>query len=160
MAGRFATPWVPRVTYAAAGTGVAPWLISGSHRSGFHLAHARIDVDVQVLLPLLRLGELVGQHLDLATDLGDVGLDAFEIAQQVEAQLLALLLERHHARVERLGEAVEARLRGRDGLARLLVVEHARVRLLKRESEHQEGGLEADAAHPCRAEARPTWLSI
>ncbi len=50
----------------------------------FQLAHARVEVDVQVALAFLRLFEFVGQHFDLAADLGDVALQSFDVVGEVD----------------------------------------------------------------------------
>ena len=48
------------------------------------LADARVDVEVQVLLPLVRDLDLVRRHLELAAHLRDVGAQRFDLAREVE----------------------------------------------------------------------------
>ena len=94
----------------------------------FDLAQPGVEVDVEVALALLRFGQLVRQHFDLAADLRDVGLDGLEVAQEVEPLVLRLLLERGEPRFEILLQLVEPRVGRRDALARFVVVEQRGVR--------------------------------
>ena len=66
---------------AAASAGAAGLAASAAAAAGrrLQLAHARIEVDVEILLPLLRLAELVGQHLDLAAQLREVAAHALDL---------------------------------------------------------------------------------
>ena len=101
-------------------------------------AHARVEVDVEVALPLLRLGELVRQHLDLAAHPRDVRLELLDRAEHLDQPLrLQLLLERRDAVLELLLHLRQAHVRLGDALSRLLVVEQRRVRDAAGERERQ-----------------------
>ena len=92
------------------------------------LAQTRVEIEVKILLPLLRRLQFVGQRFDLSAQAGDfLGL-ALQLAGQVELGA-ALLVE---ARLRLVAEIL-------DLAARLVVVEQARVRLADAERGEQQG---------------------
>ncbi len=89
---------------------------------------ARIEVEVEVALPLLDLLVLVRQHLDAAAQARDLCVQALDLAKQVDdAQAAHALLEAGNA----LGCLARGLLlrgaRVLDALARLVVVEEPGV---------------------------------
>ena len=122
----------------ASGRGVGIGRRRGRTAGRLELAHARVEIDVQIALALLRLLELVSQHLDLPAQPRDVALDLLDAVEEIDQALAAqLLLERRDAVVELLLHLREALVRVGDALARLLVIEQRGVRRLRERSERE-----------------------
>ena len=106
-----------------------PRIGSRRARRALQLAQPPIEIQIQIALALLRLIEFVGQYFVLAAQFGDVGLDVFDVLQQIhQALALERRLERANALVERALELVDAALEHIDAMARLIVIKYARVR--------------------------------
>jgi len=117
-------------------------------RCAFQLAHARVEVDIQIALALLRLLELVGQHLDLAADLGDVALQPLDVVGEIdERPALQLPLELGNAVVQVLLQLVDALVCRDNALARFLVIEQRGVRELRDEGNERKRSERRVPAH-------------
>src|SRR5581483_1244649 len=118
---------------------------------GFELAHARIEIDVQIALPLLRLRKLVGHHFELTAQLRDFGLELLDLREEIGQTLVAQLrLDRGQALVEHLADLVDTLVGLLDASARLVVIEE---RVRRRCGERQQ-----PAAHGRCQHARSAML--
>jgi hypothetical protein len=98
----------------------------------------------------LRLGKLVGQHLDLATQPRRLGLQQLHLIEELdEALAFELRFQRGDAIVELLLDLRETLIRRLDALARLFVIEQCRVRRHADEQQRRQ-------CCPCQSTDRET----
>ncbi len=87
----------------------------------------------------MRLLELVGQHFVLAAQLGDIGLDLLDVAEQI-GQPGVFRFERVEPLRQRSLDLVDARLELVDAPARLVVVEQRAARRRRELRGEQQDG--------------------